>query len=191
MNSFALHWPQTWQLTSAAAIAVGVGFSVLLMSVSNGVSYYIHQHLAVPLPIEIRELLDVPTIDSILSMLTRVVVSAMLVQTAATTFIVGVTVMRSRREEIGIRRQGGVLRSRLLREFLLAMLTTCIVGGILGEVLGVVAANLLRNFTVLDPRFDFVSLFAAFPVTVALALLATLVPAWRAANASPALVRKE
>ena len=48
----------------------------------------------------------------------------------------------------------------------------------------------LRLHTELRPDFTPVTLFAAFPVTVALALLATLVPAWRFANTSPALLRR-
>jgi ABC-type antimicrobial peptide transport system permease subunit len=181
---------EPWQLATITAVAVGVGFSVLLMSVSAGVSFDIHQRLANPM-LRTNRLVDVETVDNILTILTLVVTSAMLVQTAAVTFIVGVTVMRSRREEIAIRRQSGVLRSRLVYEFLRAMLTTCLLGGIFGEVLGIVAASLLAELTVLPARFTAISVFASFPITVGLALLATLIPAWGAANASPALLRRE
>lgn len=180
---------QAWQVASATAIAVGVGFSVLLMSVSYGVSADIHERLASPLLKDSR-IVNVGTIDSILSILTIVVTAAMLAQTAVVTFVVGVTVMRSRREEIAIRRQSGVLRSRLVQEFLSAMLITCLCGGVIGEVLGVIGASGLAAYTVLPVQFTALSVFAAFPVTVALAMLATLLPAWNAASASPALVRR-
>ena len=105
--------------------------------------------------------------------------------------MLGVTTMRARREEIALRRQSGVLRGTLLLEFGRQMLAAaCVIGGVLGEVAGIGAGSLLRALTVLPVRFTAVSLAAAFPSTVLLALAATLVPAWRAANASPALLRR-
>jgi ABC-type antimicrobial peptide transport system permease subunit len=182
--------PEAWRIASVTAIAVGVGFSVLLMSASYGVSSKIQERLSAVTQVTNRTV-DVSTITSILTVMTVVVTTAMLVQTAVVTFIVGVTVMRSRREEIAIRRQSGVLRSQLLKEFLLAMLASCLVGGVVGEFFGLLAASILAALTPLPVRFTAVSVLAAFPVTVALALLATLLPAWSAANASPALARKE
>ncbi len=181
---------QPWQVAAAVAVGVGVAFSVLLMSVAYGVAQDITDLLSNPL-LKSSHLVDIRLIDSILVLLTVVVTGAMLSQTAAATFTLGVTLMRSRREEIALRRQSGVLRSTLLLEFIVAMLMPCLVGGLLGEGLGVMVAAVLERFTVLPVRFTPVSLFAAFPVTVVLALLATLLPAWRSANASPALLRKE
>jgi ABC-type antimicrobial peptide transport system permease subunit len=99
--------------------------------------------------------------------------------------------MRSRREEIAIRRQSGVLRSRLLAEFVRTVAMLCVVGGTLGEAAGYTAGVLIQHNTVLPVRFTAVSLLAAFPVTVALAVAATVYPAWKAANVSPALLRRE
>jgi ABC-type antimicrobial peptide transport system permease subunit len=171
-------------------VAIGVGFSVLLMSVSAGVAQDISDHLSNP-ALKTSNLVDVGLIDSILTLLTIVVTAAMLTQTAAATFTLGVTVMQSRREEVALRRQSGVLRSRLLREFLVAMFWPCLIGGLIGEALGIAAGLILRSTTVLPVRFTPVSLLAAFPVTVLLALAATMIPAWRFANASPALLRRE
>jgi ABC-type lipoprotein release transport system permease subunit len=172
------------------AVAVGVAFAVLLISVSAGVSYGIHHRLA---STELRRLpgVDVPLIDSILTALTVVVTAAMLAQTAISTFVLGVTAMRSRREEIAIRRQSGVLRSALVAEFILAVMRPCLVGGLAGEAAGLGIGVLLRRYTVLEVRFTVVSLLAAFPITVLLAVAATIWPAWQAANVSPALLRRE
>jgi ABC-type lipoprotein release transport system permease subunit len=115
----------------------------------------------------------------------------MLAQTAISTFVLGVTAMRSRREEIAIRRQSGVLRSALVAEFILAVLRPCLVGGLAGEAAGLGIGVLLRRYTVLEVRFTVVSLLAAFPITVLLAVAATIWPAWQAANVSPALLRRE
>ncbi len=171
------------------AVAVGVGFSVLLISVAGGVSEYITAQLSAS---QVRRsgLVDVDVINTIVALLTVVVTVAMVLQTAAATFVLGVTTMRARREEIALRRQSGVLRATLLVEFGRQMLGACLLGGVLGEVAGVLAGSLLRAVTVMPVRFTAVSLVAAFPSTVLLALAATLVPAWRAANASPALMRR-
>jgi hypothetical protein len=171
------------------AVAVGVGFSVLLISVAGGVSDYITGQLSAS---QVRRsgLVDVEVINTIVALLTAVVTAAMILQTAAATFVLGVTTMRARRKEIALRRQSGVLRATLLVEFARQMLGACLLGGVLGEVGGIVAGTLLRALTVMPVHFTAVSLVAVFPTTVLLALVATLVPAWRAANASPALLRR-
>lgn len=171
------------------AVAVGVAFAVLLISVSAGVSYAIHHELADP---NLRGLpsVNVPLIDSVLNALTVVVTAAMLGQTAIATFVLGVTAMRSRREEIAIRRQSGVLRSALVAQFIRAVTRPCLLGGVVGEVVGLGIGVLLRRYTVLDVRFTVVSVFAPFPITVLLAVAATIWPAWQAANVSPALLRR-
>jgi ABC-type antimicrobial peptide transport system permease subunit len=115
----------------------------------------------------------------------------MLTETAATTFTVGVVLMRSRRTEIAIRRQSGVLRSRLVGEFVVEILKPALVGGVIGEVFGIGMGLLLRQVTVLPVRFTPFSLLAAFPATVLLAVLAALIPAWVAAGKSPNMLRRE
>jgi len=181
---------RTKSLATSVSIGVSVGFSVLLISVSYGVSHDIDARLSGS-GIRQSGLIDVGRINAILALLTVVVTGAMLAQTAATTFVLGVTMMRAQRETIAIRRQSGVFRAKLMREFTNDVLRACLIGGVAGEVLGVVAAYLVGHHTVLPVRFTWVSVLAAFPVTVLLALVATLVPAWQAANTSPALLRKE
>jgi hypothetical protein len=180
-----------WKAPAAAAVVVGVAFSVLLMAVAFGVQARVDALVAHPsLPVSSRAL-PVHLIHQILLWLTIVVAGAMLLQTAISTFTMGTALMRSRRDEIAIRRQSGVLRITLLSEFARAMMLPCLLGGAVGEVLGVVAGLLLRSATVLPVRFTVVSTLSAFPLTVLLALAATLIPAWQSANASPALLRKE
>jgi ABC-type antimicrobial peptide transport system permease subunit len=176
-------------VVAVVAVAVGVGFSVLLISVAGGVSDYITAQLS-PSAVRRSGLVDVDVINTIVALLTVVVTVAMILQTAAATFVLGMTTMRGRREEIALRRQSGVLRTTLLAEFGRQMLAACVLGGAVGEVCGILIGALLRATTVLPVRFTPVSLVAAFPATVLLALAATLVPAWRAANASPALLRR-
>jgi len=120
-----------WRLVSSASVAMGVAFSVLLMSVSYGVSDRITGDLGTP---EVRAagVVDADLIESILRQLTVVVTLAMVVQTAAATAAVGWVLMQSRKREIGIRRQSGVFRSRLVRDFLQEMTPPVLGGALVG-----------------------------------------------------------
>jgi putative ABC transport system permease protein len=173
----------------AVAVAIGVGFSVLLMSVSFGVSEGIEDRLARAGSTGVQ-LLNVPKIDAILTDLTVVVTAAMLIQTAVSTYVLGRSTMSTRREEIAVRRQSGVMRRTLVLEFLSGVLKACLIGGIVGEIVGIGVAILLRHVTALPVRFTPLSVLGAFPTAVVLAIGATLIPAWQTANVSPALVRR-
>jgi len=172
-------------------VVVGVAFSVLLMAVAFGVQAKINALVSHPALPAAAPAVPVHLIHQILLWLTLVVTGAMLLQTGISTFTMGTALMRSRRDEIAIRRQSGVLRSTLLLEFARAMLGPCLLGGAVGEIVGIAAGLVLRGSTVLPVRFTVVSTLSAFPVTVLLALTATLIPAWQSASASPALLRKE
>jgi len=181
---------ELWKVATSAVVMIGVAFAVLLMSVAFGVAHDINQRLAAP---ELRRIAPgtIHRVDQILALLTVVVTSAMLIETAAVTFLVGVTVMHSRRDEIAIRRQSGVFRIRLIGEFVRTVSALCLAGGALGELLGFLAGRLLERHTVLPVQFTPVSLLTAFPVTVVLAVAATVYPAWKAANISPTILRRE
>ncbi|MGY1843952.1 ABC transporter permease [Modestobacter sp. SYSU DS0875] len=160
------------------------------MSLSYGVSDRISGDLGTP---EVRAagVVDVDLIESILRELTVAVTLAMVVQTAAATATVGWVLMQSRKREIGIRRQSGVFRSRLVRDFLREMAPPVLGGALVGEAAGIVGGLAVREFTVLPVSFTAVSLLAAFPVTILLAGAATTVPAWVAAGQSPKSVQAQ
>lgn len=183
MSSSRVPWPMT------VAVATGVAFSVLLMSVAGGVSRDVRHRLSTP-ALAAHRVVNTSLIDEILRLLAGVVAAVILAQTALAAFVLGVAMMQSRREEIALRRQSGVFRATLMRELLLSMLIPCVAGGLIGEFVGIVATVVLRNATVLPAQFTALSILAAFPATIALALAATAIPAWRAANASPALIRR-
>jgi predicted lysophospholipase L1 biosynthesis ABC-type transport system permease subunit len=174
---------------TAVAVAIGVGFSVLLISLSLGVSRSIKTRLAGANSTH-PALLNVPRIDAILTDLTVVVTAAMLIQTAVSTYVLGRSTMSTRRDEIAIRRQSGVLRSTLVLEFLVGVLRACLIGGVIGEGAGIGATLAVRHFSSLPAHFTWLSVLGAFPTAVILAIGATLIPAWRTANVSPALVRR-
>jgi ABC-type antimicrobial peptide transport system permease subunit len=161
-----IRW-ESWQTAAAVAVAAGVLFSVLLMSAAYGVHQDIANQLAKP-ALKHSHAVNVDLIDRILTLLTAVVSEAVLFETAVATFVLGTTVMRSRREEVAIRRQSGVLRSTLLMEFMRVIILVSLIGGIAGEALGVAASLVLCRFTVLPVQFTWVSLLSAFPVTICL-----------------------
>jgi putative ABC transport system permease protein len=171
------------------SVGAGVGFSVLLMSVSVGVARGI-KHRLQGAGGAVGGGLNVPHIDAILTDLTVVVAVAMLIQTAISTYVLGRSTMNTRREEIALRRQSGVLRSTLVTEFLMRVAQACLVGGVLGELVGVGLGVLLRRYSALPVQFSPLSVLGAFPTAVILAMVATAIPAWRTANISPALVRR-
>lgn len=173
----------------STVVAVGVGFSVLLMSVAFGVAHAIKHRLSSHALNAVHGL-DVGRIDTILTLLTVVVTSAVLAQTCIATYTQGVAAMATRQEEIAIRRQSGVLRARLMLEFTRAAGVACLVGGILGDLFGVLAGLGLRAWTVLPVQFNALALLGAFPTAVIIALAATSIPAWRSANVSPTLLRR-
>jgi hypothetical protein len=178
-----------WSVAVASAVAIGVAFSVLLMSVAVGVSSNVRGRLSSP-ALAAHHVVDTARIDEILRLLAGVVTAAMLSQTALAVFVLGVALMQRRREEIALRRQSGILRSTLMRELLASMFIPCLVGALIGESLGLGATLAVRNATVLPAQFTVLSVLGAFPTTITLALAATAIPAWRAASASPALLRR-
>ena len=179
---------QRWRRAMAVAVGIGVCFSVLLVSVALGVSWDIKHRLSGPAVARLP--VGVHTINSILTALTVVVTASMLVQTAIATYTQGVTAMASRGEEIAIRRQSGVLRSTLVGEFIRSSVMACLVGGLSGEAVGVLLGLALRAWTVLPVRFSWLPLLGPFPVSVGVAVGATFIPAWSAANVSPTLLRR-
>lgn len=179
---------QRWRRAMAVSVGIGVCFSVLLVSVSLGVSFNIRHRLSGP---EIARLpVGVHTIDRILTLLTVVVTASMLIQTAVATYTQGASAMAARGEEIAIRRQSGVLRSTLVTEFIRSAVLACLIGGLIGEAVGVALALTLRSVTVLPVRFTALPLLGPFPVAVGVAVGATIIPAWAAANVSPTLLRR-
>jgi putative ABC transport system permease protein len=96
--------------------------------------------------------------------------------------------IRERYDEIAVRRCEGARRRDVVAQVTAEGLVTSLVGGLLGLPLGYVGAALLRRLVDFPFRFDPRYAGIAVVVSVALGLLASVVPARRAAALDPAPV---
>lgn len=179
-----------WWVISALSVLYSVAFSVILMSISAGVEEDVNTSLGVK-ELQGVSFINVDRINDILHALTALITVAMIAQTALTTAVIGYVLMNARRSEIGNRRQSGVERSRLVKEFAAEMVRPVLFGAVIGEILGVVAANHIRGATVLPVSFTKQSLFLAFPTTVAIAMIAVMIPAYIDAGRSPKYLQSQ
>lgn len=98
-----------------------------------------------------------------------------------------------RSSEIGVRRALGASRSDIFRQFLIETGVVGLVGGVLGLVLAFGALALIgmqsKGMT-LVARMDWQMLILTFLMSVAAALIAGLLPTWRACQVTPAIQLK-
>lgn len=96
--------------------------------------------------------------------------------------------IRERYDELAIRRCEGARKSDVARQVLFEGVLTALVGGLLGLPLGQAAAHVLRGIVGIPFRFEMRYAAAATGVAVLLGLLASVVPARRAARLDPARI---
>ncbi|WP_426054981.1 ABC transporter permease [Janthinobacterium sp. PSPC2-1] len=98
-----------------------------------------------------------------------------------------------RAAEVGIRRALGASRSDIFRQFLVETTVIGLAGGILGLLLSFGALALIgmqsKQLTV-AAHMDWVMLAMTFVISVAAAILAGLLPTWRACQVTPAIQLK-
>ena len=118
-------------------------------------------------------------------------------------FVGGIGVMNimlvsvtERTREIGIRRAVGATATDIVNQFVTEALTLCVMGGLIGIVIGVLASLLVDGQTLLGQEMITViqawSIAAAFGVSAGVGLLSGIYPAWRATVVDPiAALRNE
>ena len=90
-----------------------------------------------------------------------------------------------RRREIGIRRAVGATQTDILKQFLLESLIVCLVGGVMGCVLGVAFTGLVHHLTAWQTTLPLWGMFAAVVVSLLDGVAFGTYPAWKAAQLDP------
>jgi putative ABC transport system permease protein len=90
-----------------------------------------------------------------------------------------------RTREIGIRKALGATRLNILTQFLVESVLLCLLGGLLGMLLGTAAAEALARFAGWQTYVTLEALTLAFGFSVAVGLVFGLWPARRAASLDP------
>lgn len=98
---------------------------------------------------------------------------------------------RLRRREVGVRLALGALRGRIVAQFLLQGLRVTALGCVAGVVLGMAGARMLSGMLYGVTALDVPTYAATVAVIVAVAALALLIPAVRAARVEPAQVLRQ
>ena len=99
----------------------------------------------------------------------------------------------SRAAEVGVRRALGASRSEVFQQFLVEAVVVGLAGGLLGLVMAWGALKLIAlqsKELALLAHMDWQMLVLAFVLSVTAAVLAGLLPTWRACNVTPALQLK-
>jgi ABC-type antimicrobial peptide transport system permease subunit len=90
-----------------------------------------------------------------------------------------------RRREIGVRLALGATRQRILRMFLRQGTTLVVVGLLLGSTLALWAGRLAKSFLYQVKAMDILTYVGVFALLLAVGMLASLIPAQRAASVEP------
>jgi hypothetical protein len=93
--------------------------------------------------------------------------------------------VKQRTKEIGIRVALGARRSGIVRHFLTAGLALGVIGAAIGVAVALIATRLMASFLFGVSATDSLSFVSAVAIVVAVALVASLVPAWIGARIDP------
>jgi len=90
-----------------------------------------------------------------------------------------------RTREIGIRKAVGAKKSSILTQFLFEAITLCLVGGIIGIILGVGFGNLAGSLLKAEATIPFDWVFIGLAICVLVGVIFGTYPAYKAANLDP------
>ncbi|MSQ97528.1 MAG: ATP-binding cassette domain-containing protein [Gemmataceae bacterium] len=90
-----------------------------------------------------------------------------------------------RTREIGLRMAVGARSYHVLRQFLIEAVMLCVFGGILGVLLGRLAAQVVNYFTTWPMEMSIPAIVAAFVVSVSIGIVFGFYPAWKASRLDP------
>ncbi|HHY45755.1 MAG TPA: FtsX-like permease family protein [Firmicutes bacterium] len=90
-----------------------------------------------------------------------------------------------RTREIGIRKAIGARNSHILRQFVMEAVVLCLVGGVLGTLLGALGAHLVAALSPVPATVSPLAIVVAFASSSLVGLIFGVYPAYKAANLDP------
>ena len=90
-----------------------------------------------------------------------------------------------RTREIGIRRCLGATKFNILFQFIIESLIICLMGGLIGIVLGVLLASTISNYAKWQTVISYTAIIYAIGVSTLTGVVFGLYPAWKAASTNP------